>query len=278
VSNLASNTTPNSAAGAPIVVVASGATDQRAAALAVQLNLPLFFSADALSTDCLAWLGYRDSHLCLHPFDARQSGPIAVDFVAGATARRALGGAELIVKAVRGRSKQPLTVLDATAGLGRDSFVLASRGFAVTAIEREPIIAALLADGLTRARAANDEVAEIAARITLRQSDTVDYLTRLAEHERPDVIYLDPMFAPSQKSALVKKDMRLFQQLLHRPSTIRSILDEQAADTLLLQTARNNARVRVVVKRSAKAQPLAASAPDYALSGKAVRFDVYTVQ
>jgi 16S rRNA (guanine1516-N2)-methyltransferase len=261
---------------APIVVVAADAADERSAALAAQLNLPLVFALDELPTSCLAWLGYRDSHLSLYPFDTRQSGPIAVDFVAGATARRALGGAELIVKAVRGRSKQPLTVLDATAGLGRDSFVLASRGFAVIAIEREPIIAALLADGLARAGIADTAVAEIAALITLQQAEAVDYLANLSEHERPDVIYLDPMFAPAQKSALVKKDMRLFQQLLHRPLTSQSLAEQQQADALLLQTARNNARLRVVVKRSAKAQPLAALAPDYTLSGKAVRFDVYT--
>ncbi len=256
-------------------------------ALAAQLNLPLVFVIEALPPNCVAWLGYRDAQLVLHPVDAKQSGPIGVDFVAGATARRALGGAELIVKAVRGRSKQALTILDATAGLGRDSFVLASRGFQVTAFERNPIIAALLADGLLRAQHTLAAVATIAARITLYCGETLDYLTRLAECDRPDVIYLDPMFPPSQKSALVKKEMRLFQQLLHdsalqNPALHTAVSTQQLADeqatVALLQAARASARVRVVVKRPAKAQPLAGAAPDYALSGKAIRFDVYTAR
>lgn len=260
------------------IVVVAGAADARCAELAALLHLPLVASVEAVPDNCVAWLAYRDLYLQLQPFDARQSGPICVDFVAGATARRALGGAELIVKAVRGRSKQPLTILDATAGLGRDSFVLASRGFYVTAVERNPIVAALLADGLARAATALDAVADIAARITLQRGETIDYLANLTAADRPDVIYLDPMFPPSQKSALVKKEMRLFQQLLHQPVSEQQCDAEQAAATELLQAARRSARVRVVVKRPAKALPLAALEPDYALSGKAVRFDIYTAK
>jgi 16S rRNA (guanine1516-N2)-methyltransferase len=267
----------NGVVEAPIVIVADDATHERCAALAAQLNLPLLTDVSTVPPNCLAWLGYAAAHLQLHPIDARQSGPIDIDFVAGATARRALGGAELIVKAVRGRSKQPLLVLDATAGLGRDSFVLASRGFNVAAVERDPIIAALLADGLMRAAAADSAIAEIAARINLHCGETLDYLDALDAEQQPDVIYLDPMFPPSQKSALVKKEMRLFQQLLHRTATADSAIEErQVAE--LLRMARATARVRVVVKRPAKAHALAWVEPDYALSGKAIRFDVYAAK
>jgi 16S rRNA (guanine1516-N2)-methyltransferase len=82
------------------------------------------------------------------------------------------------------------------------------------------------------------------------------------------VVYLDPMFPATQKSALVKKEMRLFQQLLHGPV-------DAALDARLLRAARQAARLRVVVKRPARAQPLADTAPDYTLPGKAIRFDVY---
>jgi 16S rRNA (guanine1516-N2)-methyltransferase len=267
----------NGVVEAPIVIVADDATRERCVALAAQLNLPLLTDVNAVPPNCLAWLGYAAAHLQLHPIDARQSGPIDIDFVAGATARRALGGAELIVKAVRGRSKQPLLVLDATAGLGRDSFVLASRGFNILAIERNPVIAALLADGLLRAAASAAAIAEIASRINLHCAETVDYLNALEVERRPDVIYLDPMFPPSQKSALVKKEMRLFQQLLHPTVSIDPAIEEQQAAELL-RVARAVARVRVVVKRPAKARALAAAEPDYALSGKAIRFDVYTAK
>lgn len=260
---------------APIVIVGAAA-DERCRALAVQLDLDIVATNTEVPAGSKAWLGYDHGQLWLYPADARQSGPVGVDFVAGATARRAQGGAELIVKAVRGRSKQALQILDATAGLGRDSFVLASRGFEVTAIERNPIVAALLADGLDRARAADIAIATIAARIVLHRCDAVEYLNSLSEAAQPDVIYLDPMFPPSQKSALVKKDMRLFQQLLHRADDDIPAAEEQRATAQLLRVARRVARVRVVVKRPAKAAPLADAAPDYTLPGKAVRFDVYT--
>lgn len=249
----------------PIVVKGSPA-DERCRLLAERLALPLVADTADLPPGCTAWLGFLDSRLRLFPFDARQSGPVGVDFDDGAAWRRAQGGAELIVKAVRGRSKLPLHVLDATAGLGRDSFVLASRGFLVTAVERNPVVVALLADGLERAAATS--AAAIVANITLRHADTLDYLAALPADEQPDVVYLDPMFPAAQKTALVKKEMRLFQQLLHGPA-------DASLDARLLLAARAAARVRVVVKRPARAQPLADAAPDYALPGKAIRFDVY---
>jgi 16S rRNA (guanine1516-N2)-methyltransferase len=79
------------------------------------------------------------------------------------------------------------------------------------------------------------------------------------------------MFPPSDKSALVKKEMRLFQQLFHRAESNGAIEDYST----LLATARSRARVRVVVKRPRKAPALADQAPDYSLEGKAVRFDIY---
>ena len=94
------------------VVVADAVARERSAALASRLRLPLVESSDPLPEDCVAWLGYADGRLQLLPRDARQSGPIAVDFGDGASRWRLQGGAELIARAVAGRSKQPLQVLD----------------------------------------------------------------------------------------------------------------------------------------------------------------------
>jgi 16S rRNA (guanine1516-N2)-methyltransferase len=249
------------------ILAGDSADLQRCTALAAQLALPLCAELAALPADCVAYLCYRDDRLQLRPADARQSGPIEVDFCAGANAHRLQGGAELIVKAVRGRSRQPLRVLDATAGLGRDSFVLAGRGFAVSMLERSPVVAALLADGLARARdCADAAIAAIAARMILTPGDAIAHCAALLELERPDVVYLDPMFPAAQKSALVKKEMRLFQQLFHHAAN---------DDAALLQQARATARLRVVVKRPLRAEPLAGVAGSYTLAGKAVRFDVY---
>lgn len=249
-----------------LAVFLDAADNGRGAALAHELALPVIDDAARAPDGCVGWLRYDEDRLWLYPVNARQSGPICVDFCAGASAHRLQGGAEMIVKAVRGRSREQLSVLDATAGLGRDAFVLASRGFEVRMLERSKIVAALLADGLARARAARTDIADIASRLTLERADALAYCNALTEAQRPDVIYLDPMFPASQKSAQVKKEMRLFQQLLH---------DEPDDTAALLPVARSRARLRVVVKRPLRADNLGGMKADYAIEGKAVRFDVY---
>ncbi len=178
----------------------------------------------------------------------------------------------MIVKAVKGRSKESLRVLDATAGLGRDSAVLAGFGFSVNLLEREPIVAALLADGLARAAQSDDaRLNAIVSAMRLHCVDANTYLNALPPAACPDVINLDPMCPPSEKSALVKKEMRLFQQLFHSADS-NGVIEDYSA---MLVVARARARLRVVVKRPRKAEALAGQAPDYSLEGKAVRFDVY---
>lgn len=247
-----------------VVVVATNDNDERAIALARQLSIPLVPVHVALPPASVAYLHYCDDRLQLFPADVKQSGPVSVDFTSGAIAHRLQAGAELIVKAVKGRAKSELRVIDATAGLGRDSFVLAARGFAVTMIERNAIVAALLADGLRRAR--ESSLASIVDRMHLHCGDAMSFCTMLLDEQKPDVIYLDPMFAAAEKSALVKKEMRLFRQLLG---------ETEDDDIELLRCVRAVARLRVVVKRALKAHYFAGVEPAYAVSGKAVRFDIY---
>ena len=262
-----------------VVVVAAAAGDERAAALAQRLALPLTSSPTSLPSDCVAYLHYRDGCLQLFPADPRQSGPVCVDFVDGPLARRARAGGELIVRAVKGRSREMLHVVDATAGLGRDAFVLAANGFETTLIERNAVAAALLEDGLMRA--AETSAATVAARMRLYCADAIAYCSAQGAARGADVVYLDPMFAEADnsaqvngsrlkgaqaKSAQVKKDMRLFRQLLDSGHS-----DERS----LLEAARAAARLRVVVKRALKAPHLAGAVPAYSLRGKAIRFDVY---
>lgn len=194
---------------------------------------------------------------------------VVVDFCAGATAhRRKFGGGkgQDIAKAVGVSAAYIPTVVDATAGLGRDSFVLATLGCDVTAIERQPVVAALLQDGLGRARL-DHEVAEIVGRIRLVHTSAHQWLAAQAKNS-VDVVYLDPMFDhdPKQKAA-VKKDMQAFREVVGQ--------DTDSDD--LLVPALNVARCRVVVKRARKAQPLAGRAPSYSITGKSNRFDVYAL-
>ena len=179
--------------------------------------------------------------------------------------RRQFGGGsgQMIAKAVGVAPGVRPRVLDATAGLGRDAFVLASLGCEMTLIERQPLIAALLEDGLARA-ALSAEVAPIVARMHLLVGNAIELMTGWAQ-EPPQVIYLDPMFPHRDKSALVKKEMRLFRPF------VGDDLDAPA----LLEAALALASHRVVVKRPRKAPIIEGQKPGYVLEGKSSRYDIY---
>ncbi|MFO7593857.1 MAG: class I SAM-dependent methyltransferase [Pseudomonadota bacterium] len=198
----------------------------------------------------------------------RGSGPVYVDFVAGAVGhRRRFGGGrgQAIAKAVGLKGGANPEVVDATGGLGRDAFVLASLGCRVTLIERSAIVAALLEDGLERARR-DEEIGEwVSQRLTLVHADAATWMNALAESDFPDVVYLDPMFPHRRKSAQVKKEMRLLQELLGQ--------DEDADG--LLPAALRIALKRVVVKRPDYAPHLAQMKPTTSITSKKHRFDVY---
>lgn len=202
----------------------------------------------------------------------RMSGPnapgaICVDFDSGANAWRHRHHAqpEALLRAAGIKKGQSVPVLDATGGLGQDAFVFAGAGSPVTVVERSPVLYAMLADGIARALKSTDPgTVAAAARMTLLHADsaTID----IALLGKPDVVYLDPMFPPRQKSAQVKKEMVLLQALLQ---------DESPSD--MLQRMLRLARKRVVVKRPRHAPWLEERKPSFALEGRSSRFDVYVV-
>ncbi len=170
-------------------------------------------------------------------------------------------GRELLVRAARVRGVEAPTAVDATAGLGEDSLLLAAAGFTVTMFEKDPVIAALLRDALERA-AANPELAPVAARMTLVEGDSVAGLRDLGFS--PDVVFLDPMFPERTKSAAVKKKFQLLHHL-ERPC------DNEAE---LLGAALTAHPRKVVIKRPPRGPLLAGAKPSYQVAGKAVRYDV----
>ncbi len=195
--------------------------------------------------------------------------PIQVDFVGGAVGhRRKFGGGrgQAIAKAVGLKSGVTPSVLDATAGLGRDAFVLASLGCKVTLIERHPVVAALLDDGLKRAAQDPDIGDMVRGQMQLLHGASQQLLADI--RPRPQVVYLDPMFPHKKKSALVKKEMRVFQSL------VGADLD---ADELL-PAALELAECRVVVKRPDYAPWLNEQKPSMSIETKKNRFDVYVKQ
>jgi len=211
-------------------------------------------------------LQVTDSGLQLQQLSEDAPGAVRVDFAEGAVAHRRLfggGTGQMIAKAVGIQPGVRPSVLDATAGLGKDAFVLASLGCSMSLIERQPIIAALLEDGLARGRDDHD-VAAIIARMRLLTGNSIE-LIRGWQDEAPQVIYLDPMFPHREKTALVKKEMRLFRPLVG---------DDMDAPALL-EAALALASHRVVVKRPRKAPCIEGPKPGYALDGKSSRYDVY---
>ncbi len=213
-------------------------------------------------------LQVNDQCLELCKLDEPKLGAIKVDFVDGAVAhRRKFGGGrgQDIAKAIGLKHGFTPHVLDATAGLGRDGFLLAGLGCKVTLMERMPIVAALLDDGIERGKL-NSEIGQlISNNMTLIHASSIESM-ELAQ--QPDVIYLDPMYPHREKSALVKKEMRVFQSLVG---------EDLDADSLLAP-ALKLAKYRVVVKRPSYAPPLAEKKPSTSIRMKKNRFDVYVIQ
>ena len=187
------------------------------------------------------------------------------DFLHGAVNHRLRfggGRGQHLPKAVGMKGGQSPTIIDATAGLGRDAFLLASLGSQVTLIERSDIIHELLAAGMDVARQAGGQHKDIMDRMTLIHGDSITLLP----HMQADVVLVDPMHPPRQKSALVKAEMR----------AIRDIVGVDEDQQLLVETALAMAAKRVVLKWPAKAAPPAGLRPaSHHIIGKSIRYDVF---
>lgn len=214
-------------------------------------------------------LVFEDGKLGLKNFSEPKTGAVVVDFTADALQYRAQKSSiknEAIAKALGLKGNSQLNIIDATAGLGRDAFMLLSLGASMTLMERSPVVAALLIDGIHRGVHSGLLTEGFAQRFVFKPGQASQLLMGW-KTDKPDAIYLDPMFPHKKKSALVKKEMRLFQQL------IGPDLDADG----LLQPALDVAKKRVVVKRPDYAPFLANKAPSMQIKSKKHRFDVYLI-
>ena len=89
------------------------------------------------------------------------------------------GRGQDLAKAMGLRAGKTPMIIDATAGLGRDSFLLASLGAQVTLIERSEEMHLLLAQGMERAEQAGGDFREIIGRMTLLKGDAKDLIPDL---------------------------------------------------------------------------------------------------
>ncbi|WP_417453632.1 class I SAM-dependent methyltransferase [Kiloniella sp.] len=190
---------------------------------------------------------------------------LVCDFTGGAVGHRLKfggGRGQALPKAAGFTKGRTPSVIDATAGFGRDAFLLASLGAEVTLIERSVDVHAMLEDGLDRARCAGGQVADIVARMTLLFGDAKELLPGLSA----DVVVVDPMHPPRKTKALVKKEMRVLRQFVGA--------DPDAEE--LVKAALDVAEKRVVLKWPAKADPLPGiKKPSHQLMGKSTRYDVF---
>ncbi len=271
----------NSSIPSRVAIVSSANDTQRrgwSQSLAETLKLPLLDSSqyDTKTYDLLFIV--TDKRIELHETGQRAAGPVYVDFVSGSVAYRRISQGsrrQLIARAVGVRS-QPLSVIDATAGLGQDAFMLACLGCTVTAIERSPLLFAMFGDGVERAkktRSMDTQLQDILERITLIQGDAREVLKQADSQpndphnidlQTPDVIYLDPMYPTSGKTALSKKEMRICRKLVGDDTDIDS----------LMAVAMEKTVKRIVVKRHLHAPPLIPK-PSLCFKGKKIRYDVY---
>jgi len=185
--------------------------------------------------------------------------PMVADFSSKTWQKRRDAGKEQgLVRACKPVSG--MTIIDATAGWGRDAAILASFGAKVLMLERHPIMARLLADALIH----QDLHSQRILQLCVLEANALDYLSKLTEADCPDLIYLDPMHPARSKTALVKKDLQALQQLIGPDDDVSQ----------LLNIARKKARRFVVMKWPSHVDPI--GCPSRVVDGKTVRFDVYS--
>ncbi len=177
------------------------------------------------------------------------------------------GKRQHIVRATGLHKNQNLRILDATAGLGGDSFVLACNGATVTLAEQHPLLVLILENAIMRAQKTH-ALADIAKRMNILTSlDSLELLQSNDLQKKYDVIYLDPMYPSSQKKqAKAKKSMQIIQYLSH---------DFSNQDDQLLEAALDTGIKRIVVKRPAGASPLMMRAPQSTIESTNTRYDIY---
>ena len=144
-------------------------------------------------------------------------------------------------------------MLDAFAGFGVDGLTLAGLGADVTLVERNLLVWLMLRS-----------VAWGHPRVAIHLSDNVELLH---SGNAWDVVYLDPMFLPTTKSALPKRDLQILREISDVAPSSKKYLEQ------LVEIAKDSATDRVVLKRR-KNDPEVAK-PNFSIRSKTICFDVF---
>ncbi|MGY6274663.1 class I SAM-dependent methyltransferase [Methylomonas sp. MgM2] len=247
-----------------IALLYADLVDSSLQALAERLEFPLTLFSAAERSNYDFFLCYRDGCLKLLDKQTLRKGGlfVEIDPRPGEQHSYPAPKKDLLAQAV---GKKTQIVVDATAGWAQDSLSLFRMGYQVTSIERSPVMAALIMDGYKRL-AEKDWVQRRGLQAPeLLIGNSIELLANLPE--KPDCIYLDPMFpAKRKKSAATRKSMAILHDILGDD------LDREALfEAAIAATGR-----RVVVKSPDYAEPMGGK-PSESFQGKLLRYDVYIV-
>ena len=235
-----------------VIVAGDGVSEEAALALSKRVGAPL---SDTMGEGLT--LAYDKSGLSLVGYGMRFQGDYE------ALLRRISGGRlshEMLVKIAKTKTEHPVAI-DAAAGMGEDALLLAAAGYTVYLFEQDAVIAALLSDTIERAKR-TPALKEVVDRMILTEGNSIELMSSIPE--KPDLIYLDPMFPARSKSGLVNKKLQLIQKL-EQPC---------AQERELLEAALSLRPNKIVVKRPLNGETLAGRKPSYTIKGKAIRYDV----
>lgn len=245
----------------------SAALLEKAQNLAKKLGRPFYADPFSVNSDFLLAYTTRGLELVLVNVDKKKLTPLLyVDFIGGKNGYRLVKNCTIhqpLARAVGIKRGFRPNILDATGGLGTDSFVFASLGCKTTICERHPVLAALLSDGLNRAHNHNRVGTIVQENVTFIEKDAAIYLND--NNPQINTIYLDPMYPHSESSARNKQEMRVIRDLVG---------DDDDADQLFAACLKSDA-TRIVVKRPKKAPQLGSIPPSHTIVMKSSRFDIY---
>ncbi len=166
---------------------------------------------------------------------------------------------EALIRAI-GDVSPTTSLCDATAGFGEDAMILSALGTSLTLIEKHPVTAALLQNGMMRL--SEDAFQPSKHYQTGKKQLYVEDSAHHLQNHRYDVVYIDPMFQGALKGQVKKK-----AQVLNQLATD---FDDEA----LFYAAYQAAQKKVVVKRAKQAKELDKK-PSYQIAAGVVRFDIY---
>lgn len=211
-------------------------------------------------------LFFDDEKISLRSTKNRNWLPFYIDFSSQEITRRLkqLNFNQELIKAIGIKNNYTPKILDTTAGLGRDSFMLASLGSKITLLERNEVIFTLLNNAIERAKK-HQNLKKIINNMNLINIDSIDFLKN--NKEDYDIIYIDPMFPKSKKTRLVKKDMQIFREIAG---------DDLDSENLLKLSISKKVK-RVVVKRMLKSEYIGNIKPNFEIKGTTTRFDIYSI-